>query len=91
MVEAAPLRFRDMLLDSRKQRQMLDYLDRLQTALRRGSNLRKPFILTDQDLKPEYRGRPFDIRDLDNVLPLDDTDVDFTLVRPDHRNIAAIQ
>ena len=89
--QPAPLRFRDMLLDSRKQRQMVDYLARLQTALRRGSNLRKPFILTDQDLKPEYRGRPFDIRDLDNVLPLDDSDVDFTLVRPGHRNIAAIQ
>ena len=48
--QPAPLRFREMLLDSRKQRQMVDYLARLQRLLR--SNLRKLFILTDQTSSP---------------------------------------
>ena len=72
----APLRFRDMLLDGRRVKHMTDYLDRLHTSLLRGSRLRKPFVLREEELKQQYRGRPWDISNLNAVVPLDDSDVD---------------
>ena len=70
----APLRFRDMLLDGRRVKHMTDYLDRLHTSLLRGSRLRKPFVLREEELKQQYRGRPWDISNLNAVVPLDDSD-----------------
>lgn len=72
------LRFRDMLTDPRRAQQLLDYLARLHSALKQGRRLTKPFILLESELKPPYRGRPWDLADWNNVTPLDDSDVDYS-------------
>jgi hypothetical protein len=86
-----PLQFRKMLADGRDADRMLHYLARLHQALLAGTKLRDPFILAQHQLKPQFRGRPWDISDVHNVKALDDSDVDFSATYPKDQNVDAIE